>query len=232
MVEREAAPSTEATVGPVQLAPELAEMFLTRLCADENPDVRARTAPILAHMADPRAIQVLLALLEDREWFVRLHAVRALAKPKFALQVDAIAQRLTDRHWMVRESAVHTLQQLERLEHLYDVFLHTQDRYSQEQIADEWQRVGVIPALLGQYAQANSGPQGRVVGQLISMGKTSYMLAVLTQTTDRNLRKRFLEDFGRSPDPQIQYWVRELARREPDKELRALALAAKLPERP
>lgn len=232
IVEREASQHEGFVLGPGQFPPQLAEIFLTRLCADENPDVRARTAPILAHMADPRATQVLLALLEDREWFVRLHAVRALAKAKFALHVDAIAKRLTDRHWMVREATVHTLQQLQRLDHLCDVFLHTQDRYSQEQIADEWQRAGVIPTLLGQYAQANSGPESRVVDALVRMGKTSYMLAVLTHSTDRNLRKRFLQDFGGNPDPQIQYWVRELARREPDTELRALALASKLPERP
>lgn len=232
MVEREASKRAGFALGPGQFSPELAEMFLTRLCVDQNPDVRARTAPTLAYMEDPRATQVLLGLLEDPEWFVRLHAVRALAKPKFAPQVDVIAGRLSDRHWMVRESTVHTLQQLQRLDHLCDVFLHTPDRYSQEQIADEWQRAGVIPTLLGQYAQNHSGAESRVVGQLVSMGKTSYMLAVLSHTTDRNLRKRFLQDFGRNPDPQIQYWVRELARREPDAELRALALASKLPERP
>jgi hypothetical protein len=53
----------------------------------------------------------------------------------------------------------------------------------------------------------------------------------LMHSTDRHLRKRFLQDFGRHPDPQIQYWVGEMALRETDAELRALAQASKLPEK-
>jgi HEAT repeat protein len=229
MVEREASSRADFTLDASRFAVELAETFLTRLCVDQNPDVRARAAPVLAYIDDPRATRALLSQLEDAQWFVRLHAARALAKPKFASQVDVIAERLTDRHWMVREAAVQTLHRLQRLDHLCEGFLRTQDRYGQEQIADEWQRAGVIPALLSQYVGPDGGLESRVLGQLISMGKTSYMLAVLQGSGDRELRKKFLQEFGRSPDPQIQYWVGELAARETDAELRVLAQAAKLP---
>lgn len=230
MVEREAA-SRDGFVLDGKLFPAaLAEAFLTELPADSNPDVRARAAPVIAYLPDNRAVTVLLGLLEDEEWFVRLHTVRALAKHRFIQEVEHIGHCLTDPHWMVREAAVHSLLQLGQTQHLYDVFLRTPDRYSQEQIADEWQRAGVIPALLHKYAQGDGAVESHVLHQLVNMGKTSYVLALLETWGDRGLRKRFVEAFGRHPDPQIQGWVQELAEREPDADLRALARAA-LPPR-
>jgi hypothetical protein len=58
---------------------------------------------------------------------------------------------------------------------------------------------------------------------LARMGKTSYLLAVLTDSPDRKLRKMFLTEFGTNSDPQIQAWVRDRATRDPDAEVRALA---------
>jgi len=231
MVEREASRETEFVLDAARFPQQLTELFLTRLCVDNNPDVRARAAPVIAYMSDPRAIRVLLGFLEDPQWFVRLHAIRAMSKPKFMPQVDAIAARLSDRNWMVREAAVHTLRQLGRLDQLTRAFLGTADRYGREQIVDEWQRAGVIPSLILKYAQEDGGPEKQVVSQLANMGKTSYMLAVVHYSTDRNLRRKFLQDFGRHPDMQIQAWVAELAEVERDPELRALAQAA-LPPQP
>ena len=59
----------------------LIEVFLNKLCRDANPDVRARAAPVISSFTDPRVRPTLLALLDDSQWFVRLHAVRALAHP-------------------------------------------------------------------------------------------------------------------------------------------------------
>ncbi|MCL5670193.1 MAG: hypothetical protein M1423_02690, partial [Acidobacteria bacterium] len=57
--------------------------------------------------------------------------------------------------------------------------------------------------------------------------KTSYIVSVLMQGKGNGrLRKRFLQKFGCSPDPQIQHWVEEVAQQESDSELRALAQAA------
>ena len=59
---------------------------------ERNPDVRARAAPVISYLADPRSTPVLLALLEDGQWFVRLHSVRALAKRKFLSQAPQVAR--------------------------------------------------------------------------------------------------------------------------------------------
>ncbi len=225
MVEREAALEEDYVLDPKIFPGELAELFLTRLCFDENPDVRGRAAPVIAYLADPRSTPVLLALLEDAQWFVRLHASRALAKRKFLSQAEQIAGRLTDPHWMVREAAARTLLVFGRvgIDELSEHLLTTQDRYSREQIADEIQRAGLIPTLLTQYGGEADGIEARVFEQLAQMGKTSYLVATLVSISDRNLRKKFLENFGGNPDPQIRSWVRHLATRETDAELRALA---------
>ena len=223
MVEREAAGKDGFVLSAAVFPAALAEAFLNQLPVDSNPDVRARAAPVIAYLEGTRPIAVLLNLLEDKEWFVRLHTVRALAKSRFTRQVDEIARRLTDTHWMVREAAVHALVYLGQLERLYDDFLRTPDRYSQEQIADEWQRAGVIPVLLQRYAQATGGQEMQVLGRLVQMSKTSYMLATLEIRGETGLRRKFVQDFGRSPDPQIQLWVRGLAETSVDAELRALA---------
>jgi hypothetical protein len=210
------------------VAAELSELFTTRLCVDENPDVRARAAPILAYLADPRAPSALLTLLDDPEWSVRLQAVLSLAKYKFLPQAAQISPRLSDPHWMVREAAVRILLAFGRagINRLLEHFLDTQDRYSREQIADEMQRAGLIPALLARYASTPNGRDERVVERLSQMGKTSNMVAVLRSSPDRALRKKFLQNLGGQGDPEIRAWVNYMAIQASDAELRGLAQSA------
>lgn len=225
MAEREGALDEDFVLDASIFGPELGDIFLTHCCFDDNPDVRARSAPIISYLADVRATPVLLTLLDDPQWFVRLHTVRSLAKRKFLSQAEALARRLTDSHWLVREAAAQTLLVFGRagVDHLSDHMLQTQDRYSREQIADQMQRAGLIPALLAQYAASANDREARVFGQLTEMGKTSYLVATLITSSDRNLRKKFLLDFGRVADPKIRAWVRKLITIEPDEDIRTLA---------
>ncbi|MBZ5545213.1 MAG: hypothetical protein LAO07_16295, partial [Acidobacteriia bacterium] len=64
-----------------------------------------------------------------------------------------------------------------------------------------------------------------VIDMLVQMGKTSYLVSVLQGSPERNLRQKFLEDFGREPDPNIRGWIKNLALHESDPDLRALALS-------
>jgi len=225
MVERQAAWDEDFVLDAQVFPAELGNIFLGQLCFDENPDVRARSAPVISFLADPRSTPVLLTLLEDAQWFVRLHAVRALAKRKFLSQAPQVAQRLTDPHWMVREAAARTLLVFGRVgsDQLAGHFLATQDRYSQEQIADEIQRAGLVPNMLAQYATEAEGSEGKVIEQLVQMGKTSYVVSVLQTTSDQRLRRKFLMNFGRYLDPQIRGWVQQVATEETDPNLRTLA---------
>jgi HEAT repeat protein len=231
MAERQAAGKEEFVLDSRTFAPELSEMFLGRLNVDENPDVRARAAPVIAYLPDPRAASALLLLLGDPEWFVRMHAARALAQRKYLSRAHFIASRLCDAHWMVREAATRTLFSFGRegLRYLYDHTLTTTDRYSQEQIADEIQRAGLIPALLAEYAQTEKGKETQVIEQLADLGKTSYMLEALESISGRSLKRKFLADFGRHPDPQIRSWVKGLASGKPSSKFRHGAAGSDAP---
>ena len=220
MVEREASSRADFVLAPNVFPPELTEIFLARLWWDENPDVRARAAPVISYLpkgAHSRTLPttvVLIALLNDSQWFVRLHAVRALAKPRYAAKASEIAERLTDPNWRVREAAVRTLVMLghEGLDRLLEHLVSTDDRYSQEQIVEEMGRTGVIHTLLADYANGSGARVGRAIDKLVSMGKTSHLMAILQNGAAEPVRARFLEDFGHHPDPQIQDWVKATAK--------------------
>lgn len=231
MAEREAAANEDFVLDAGIFAPELSEVFLSRLKVDENPDVRARAAPVIAYLPDPRATSALLILLGDKEWFVRLHAARAFAKRKYESRAHFIAGRLCDSQWMVREATARTLFSFGRegLRQLCDHALTTTDRYSKEQIADELQRAGLIPQLLSQYAQNGKGQEFRLLEQLADLGKTSYILESVEGSPERHLRTKFLADFGRHSDPQIQSWVKGLASGNPFSKLRHRALVPRAP---
>lgn len=225
MTEREAERDPDFVLSAAAHGQDLGETLLTHCAFDDNADVRARAAPVISHLADVRGTPVLLTLLEDPQWFVRLHAVRALAKRKYISQAEQIARRLTDSHWGVREAAARTLLVFGRvgMDQLADHMLKTEDRYSREQIADEIQRAGLIPTLLAQYATEEDARERRVFLQLADMGKTSYLLTTLASSPDRGLRLKFLGEFGTSSDLQIRAWVRHVATREKDEEIRTLA---------
>ncbi|HEX5410907.1 MAG TPA: HEAT repeat domain-containing protein [Terriglobia bacterium] len=229
IVEREALGRPEFRLDSRNFSEEMAEICLTALPFDENPDVRARSAPVIARLADERAASTLLKLLDDSIWFVRLHAARSFAGSRFLQHAVRISKALTDPNWRVREAAVRTLRGFGApgLDLLTAHFLATSDRYSREQIADEFQRAGLIPALMTRSTETGNGRETAVLRHLAEMGKTSYMIAALENGAGNGkLRTSFLELLGQSPDPQIQQWVEEVAAREADSDVRILAQEA------
>lgn len=228
MVVREAENQPDFQLGRKNFPDEMAEIFLKELPFDTNPDVRARSAPVIGYLTDQRAASTLFTLLEDPVWFVRLHAARSLARPRFLPHADRMTAALTDSNWRVRETAVRTLRGFgpAGLDLLTRHFLATGDRYSREQVADEFQRAGLIPDLLTRSAETRNGRETAVLKNLAEMGKTSCMISVLeTGRGNDELRKTFLQQFGCCPDPQIHQWVEQLAVAEPNFDVRALAQA-------
>lgn len=227
MIEREEMSSESLALDVRAFPAEVANLFLTKLCVDQDAAVRARSAPVIASLPGSEAIRALLVLLEDGEWFVRLQAVRALAKHRFRGQSEQIVALLIDSHWMVREAAARALLSIgpAGVRRIEECFLQTRDGYSREQIADEMQRTGFITDLLARYEVESDPREKLVLERLASLGKTSYVISVLRSSADLTLRRKFLADFGSSVDSQIRSWVRHLAEREPDNALREMAMA-------
>ena len=202
----------------------LSEAFLFRLPFDENPEVRARAAPVIAWLPDrtdgaargalggPRPVEILLRLMDDPEWFVRLHAVRALGKPRYASVAPQVARRLTDPHWRVREAAAQALVGLDRegLNQLFDQLVATRDRFTQDQIAEELERSGVVDGLLARYADGADARESRILEKLVNMGKTFHLERILLNGVSQDVRRKFWMDFKGHPDRRVHAWAKRV----------------------
>lgn len=193
---------------------EIAEIFLTRLRLDENPDVRARAADVVGHLGDERAAQAALQLAEDSQWFVRLHAVRALTHYRLAPSA-LFNRRLTDPHWRVREAAAQALcaQGHLGIDQLVEHFLSTEDRYSQEQVAEQFERAGLISS---NFLEVLAALERESAAEL-SMGPGSERAGSAVAKAQQNglqSRKRecLLQEFARHSGDGVESFARPFAR--------------------
>jgi hypothetical protein len=82
--------------------------------------------------------------------------------------------------------------------------LGTQDGYSREQIADELQRAGLIHVIIERYESHADGREIRLLEQLVQMGKTSYLMEVLSNGSSESLQRRFAQDFAHLGSPEFR----------------------------
>ena len=200
-------------LAPGDLGMELSEIFLTTLRRDENPNVRAHAAFVIALLQDSRAPGALLTLIQDPQWLVRLHAVRALAHRPCPFQLTEIARCLVDPQWTVRQTAAKTLCGFGAtgLSVVIEHSLGTKDMYSREQIADELQRAGLIPVILERYERGADGQEARLLEQFVQMGKTSYLMEVLSNGCSERLRQKFVQDFAHLGSREFRAKLRTIA---------------------
>src|ERR1051326_6192223 len=208
MVEH--AGKAQTGLDPEAFPAALIEIFLNKLCRDENPDVRARSAHVISSFTDPRVRAALLALLDDSQWFVRLHAVRALAQRKYASDDSHLARHITDPNWRVREAAVRALSALGQFGLLLDFLIESNDRYAREQIVEELERDGFMSELLVSYAGNNGLRERRVIEQLARLGKATYIIAFLRNGAPPTLREKFMLEFGGDADPSVRAWAQQI----------------------
>lgn len=157
-----------------QMGPEIAEAVRAKLAGDENPDARAVAADLLSFFErDDEALQVLLRLCDDPEWFVRLHAVRALGRWRDAAFRRQLFARATDSNWWVREAALHALMRsgAEGTESVLDLFLSTRDAYAREQAAEELQVSGAALALTAHLGEPGYEKETQAASEIARMGK-------------------------------------------------------------
>jgi len=216
MVRRRTRHEPGLVLGPEDLGPELFDLFLTTLCFDESSEVRARAVSVIAQLQGPAATAALFTLLNDEQWFVRIHAVRAMARHPCLFQLTETDRCLSDPHWLVRQTTAKTLCLLGApgLTEIFEHFLRTQDRSVRDQIAEELQRAGLIPIALRRYDSHALGREARLleqlVEQLVQMGKTRYLMEVLANGCSENLQRNFVQDFAHLGDPEFQAKLRML----------------------
>lgn len=132
----------------------LAWTAITELLDDPSPNVRAALAEGLP-VCYPRPTMALRRLLADDEWYVRVHAARALGEVQATRAAPAVAELLRDSSWWVRDAAEKALVALgprgvqEALRLLED-----DDRFARDSAAEVLQESGYLDECV---AAAGSG---------------------------------------------------------------------------
>jgi len=82
---------------------------LAKDTCDENEDLRERAARKLGVLSDPRAVNVVIPLIKDKEWRVRTSAVTALAKIGTPETIQPLIAALEDADDDINEIAASAL---------------------------------------------------------------------------------------------------------------------------
>ncbi|HLE40684.1 MAG TPA: HEAT repeat domain-containing protein [Nitrospirota bacterium] len=117
-----------------------------------DAEVRARAIKVLGRREASEGVlhpALLLPLLEDRVWFVRLQAANALGTLRYERAVDKLGALLLDQNWQVRNAAARALTHIGDAS--LDVFLNIlkyTDRYAKGSICEELERTNFTQKLI------------------------------------------------------------------------------------
>lgn len=128
--------------------PELGEDLIL-LATDNDPEVRASAARALGNSQPSFALPVLSVMVKDKEWFVRLRAVAALASIDHNGRIRPLLHALCDSNRYVRLRAAGALAQIQsNLDHILSQVVETQDNYALQTFISELERSGAIENLV------------------------------------------------------------------------------------
>lgn len=117
-----------------------------------DAEVRARAIKVLGrHEASESVLHpaLLLPLLEDPVWFVRLQAAKALENLRYERAADKLGTLLLDQNWQVRNAAARALTHIGDAS--LDVFLDIlryKDRYAKGSICEEAEKTNFTQRLI------------------------------------------------------------------------------------
>lgn len=142
------------------------------LASDPDPEVRAAAARATGHGQDSFALPVLSVLVKDKEWFVRLRAVVALASLKHTARIRPLLHALCDSNRYVRQRAAWALAGMgANLEHILAQVIETQDDYALQAFISELERSGAIDEVLEALAQHRDASAQNILLRAITVGQ-------------------------------------------------------------
>jgi HEAT repeat protein len=137
--------------------PDLGEDLIL-LATDSDAEVRACAARALGNSQPSFALPVLTVMVADKEWFVRLRAVVALASIKHPLRIRPLLRTLCDSNRYVRQRSAWALAQMgSNLDDILSQVVETQDNYALQAFISELERSGAIENLV-EALENHSGP--------------------------------------------------------------------------
>ena len=162
--------------------PDRGESTLIELTWDSNPNVRAAAVETLGTRHGPAVETALSARLDDSEWFVRVHAARAVAHVVGAEAAPSITRLLSDQRWWVRTAAKDALRGMgaDAVPSLLAMLTH-EDLFARNGAAEVLQDVGFVDFL------ALDNPQSPLLERIYAAGGERYRDAAIARLEDGHL---------------------------------------------
>jgi HEAT repeat protein len=117
-----------------------------------DAEVRAKALKVLG-LVDTSSVEfdhsLLVPLLDDPVWFVRLQATKAIGKIKYKKAIDMLGGLLLDQNWQVRNAAALALTKFE--DESINTFLRAlryRDSYAKESVCEEIQKTNFVSRLI------------------------------------------------------------------------------------
>lgn len=149
--------------------PELGEDLIL-LATDNDAEVRASAARALGHAHPSFALPVLSVMVKDKEWFVRLRAVVALASINHDARIRPLLHALCDSNRYVRLRAAWALTQIgSNLDSILSQVVETQDNYALQAFISELERSGAIENLIAALKQRQGQNAGNILLQTLNI---------------------------------------------------------------
>jgi HEAT repeat protein len=140
-------------------------LFAVEHIKHSDAEIRAKALKVLGNV-DTESIafeqNLVLPLLEDPVWFVRLQAVRALGNLHYRKAIDFMGGLLLDQNWQVRDAAATALTKFGN--DSIDIFLKIlkyRDLYAKESICEEIEKTNFSSMLIENLASENREIQAK-----------------------------------------------------------------------
>jgi HEAT repeat protein len=166
---------------------DLAGPTLVELTWDQDPNVRAAVVETLGTRSGKSIETALLARLDDSEWFVRVHAARAVGHVVGAEAAPSITRLLADERWWVRTAAKDALRGMgsDAVPSLLSLLTH-EDLFARTGAAEVLQDIGFVDFL------AVDNPRSPLLERIYAAGGERYRQAAEARRESAPLRSRRL----------------------------------------
>lgn len=140
-------------------------LFAVEYIRHSDSEIRAKALKVLGN-GDTESIafdqNLMLPLLEDPVWFVRLHTLKALGNLRYRKAIDFMGGLLLDQNWQVRDAAATALTKFGN--NSIDIFLKIlkyRDAYAKESICEEIEKTKFSSMLIENLANENREIQAK-----------------------------------------------------------------------
>lgn len=163
-----------------------------------NAEVRSRALKVLSRPENARAAQymlkMVLPLLQDPVWFVRLQAIRSVRELGQKEAAAPIAELIFDKNWQVRNEAARALIMIG--ESSLDIFLGVLtggDKYAKDSVCEEIEKTDFSARLIENLKGADRGIQNKsqqVLEIMHSLGFSTPLDGYLKRGSDEGVKER------------------------------------------